>query len=478
MPVLTSPAMANTFKDKWLAVYPEDPVTGSDCAPLDDSLTSLHWLQNFSILNADPERAGGSGPGGTSSQQSLLLKRLGFPRGGSDSPSSPPAGDTAATGMPLYLGSPVTSGSDCTDYAHPGNTYPQIPIQACPPVEVDYKTNPKVKPPYSYASLICMAMQASKQPKVTLSTIYNWITENFRYYKHAEPSWQNSIRHNLSLNKCFKKVPRQKDEPGKGGFWQIDPQYADMFVDGIFKRRRISANSYNGTSSGTASRQSKLVVGYRSTQNGCPYQGVGGKRKHPPSKNNGKAMRATESPLLATEAHRADILRGDFDLASVFDDVLSGNCSTFEDLDINTALSSLGCELEVSMQGRQHPAAGRWCGGADVTGQSQHLNHLQSYGYMELSVASADCTANVGELHVPQQQLDQDLLLQSHHHHLQQFDEPSALFPEQTEEAVLQPWEEIKEEEQAIPLTLDQGFGMCEGFFSEMQPWERVEAYL
>jgi len=196
MPVLTSPDVANKLKERWLAAYPEDQATGSDCAPLDDSLTSLHWLQNFSILNADPERPNGPGPCCPSSQHNLYLKRLGFPRGGSDSPSSPPAGDTAATGMPLCLGSPVTSGSDCpaaprfADCAHPGNTYPQIPIQANPPVEVDYKTNPKVKPPYSYASLICMAMQASKQPKVTLSTIYNWITENFCYYKHAEPSWQ------------------------------------------------------------------------------------------------------------------------------------------------------------------------------------------------------------------------------------------------------------------------------------------------
>ncbi|XP_037610019.1 forkhead box protein J1-B [Sebastes umbrosus] len=494
MPVLTSPDIADKFQEKWL----EDQVTGSGSAsllpPLDDSLTSLHWLQNFSIVNADPERPGGACPSSSSSSSSsqqqqhhlLGLKRLGFPRGGTDSPSSPPAGDTAATGMPLYLGSPVTSGSDSTSFPNNNCGYnPQIPviIQASPPVEVDYKTNPKVKPPYSYASLICMAMQASKQPKVTLSTIYNWITENFCYYRHAEPSWQNSIRHNLSLNKCFKKVPRQKDEPGKGGFWQIDPQYEDMFVNGIFKRRRMSANSYNSSSSSGSSssssssgaqRQSKLLQGY---QNGCPYQGAGVKRKHPPSKSNGKATRATESPLLAMEAHRADILRGDFDLASVFDDVLGGNCSTFEDLDINTALSALGCEMEVNVQGRQS-GLGRWCGGGgDVVAQSQqHLNHHQSYGYM-------DC--NMGELHVPlqlQQQLDQDQLLHhhhhQHHHHLQQFDEPSSLFPEQPEEAVLQPWEEIKEEAQAIPLTLDQGFGLCEGFFTEMQPWERVEAYL
>ncbi|KAG7154568.1 forkhead box protein J2-like [Homarus americanus] len=102
---------------------------------------------------------------------------------------------------------------------------------------IDYSVDGSVKPPYSYAALIGMAMKEN-QNKMTLSAIYKWIKENFAYYKTADPSWQNSIRHNLSLNKCFLKVPRSKDEPGKGGFWRLDPEYAESLVDGVFKKRR------------------------------------------------------------------------------------------------------------------------------------------------------------------------------------------------------------------------------------------------
>jgi len=56
---------------------------------------------------------------------------------------------------------------------------------------IDYKTNGAIKPPYSYATLICMAMKANKN-KMTLSSIYKWIRENFLYYRKADPSWQVS----------------------------------------------------------------------------------------------------------------------------------------------------------------------------------------------------------------------------------------------------------------------------------------------
>ncbi|XP_019540031.3 protein fork head [Aedes albopictus] len=94
------------------------------------------------------------------------------------------------------------------------------------------------KPPYSYISLISMAIKNNPHQMLTLAEIYQFIMDLFPFYRQNQQRWQNSIRHSLSFNDCFVKVPRTPDKPGKGSFWTLHPDSGNMFENGCYLRRQ------------------------------------------------------------------------------------------------------------------------------------------------------------------------------------------------------------------------------------------------
>ena len=58
-------------------------------------------------------------------------------------------------------------------------------------VDLSLDSNKHIKPQYSYAQMITQAIINTDEEKLNLNGIYNFIMDNYSYYRHQPaPGWQ------------------------------------------------------------------------------------------------------------------------------------------------------------------------------------------------------------------------------------------------------------------------------------------------
>ena len=110
------------------------------------------------------------------------------------------------------------------------------------PVKPSLKEKQRGKPSETYVALIAKALLSSPNGRMTLTGIYDYITDNYEFYRTTTLLWRNAVRHNLSINDCFIKAGRT--EIGRGYYWAIHASCVQDFKKGDF-RRRTARNKMN-----------------------------------------------------------------------------------------------------------------------------------------------------------------------------------------------------------------------------------------
>ncbi|SNX82425.1 uncharacterized protein MEPE_01131 [Melanopsichium pennsylvanicum] len=160
----------------------------------------------------------------------------------------------------------------------------------------------KAKPSsVSYAGLIGQAIKSSSDMRLSLSEVYDWISSTYPFFEKGDRGWQNSIRHNLSLNKSFVKIEREANMPGKGGWWGIKPGHEDRFQNGLYNavpQKFEAAKARQQQQQGQASKSGdspESVEAALAAVEGDAQESESAKKRSKPKRKKSQADHATDS---------------------------------------------------------------------------------------------------------------------------------------------------------------------------------------
>lgn len=95
------------------------------------------------------------------------------------------------------------------------------------------------RPNKSYTNILVEILSESENQKLFLSEIYDEMTKKHPFFATNGSTWKNSVRHNLSQNPVFVKIPTA----GRCNMWGLAKEFNYRFING----RLANVNKVNST---------------------------------------------------------------------------------------------------------------------------------------------------------------------------------------------------------------------------------------